>query len=243
MHHRSFPSACSAWLAVLGTVAVLHGAHAQQPATREAEIAQCLPGEVATWPDGRDRPAASAFMLFVYSHEGAPAWFDEAVVQKALQRAAESWSQCGVPARVVVRSPQSDSKESRMESLTEGPIAVRWSDADSAGNFGLTNFGQKTLALGPAAFQMLQRMNPAHNARETLQMVISHEMGHLFGLMAHSRRCVDVTSYYDNGKGDTCYARDRSLLRRYPEYRATLPTACDIQRCRVANGQPLVAPR
>ena len=83
---------------------------------------------------------------------------------------------------------------------------------------------------------MLRTRNPAHDARQTLQMVISHEMGHHFGLMAHSRRCVDVTSYYDNGQGAQCFARDIKLLRSVPEYRASLPTACDIQRCRVANG-------
>mgnify|MGYP002138443102 CR=1 FL=1 len=49
--------------------------------------------------------------------------------------------------------------------------------------------------------------NPAHPAGDTLQMVVSHEMGHFFGLMAHSRRCVDVMSYYDNGQGERCFTR------------------------------------
>ena len=66
-------------------------------------------------------------------------------------------------------------------------------------------------------------------------MVISHEMGHLYGLMAHSRRCVDVTSYYNNGKGETCHLRNGLPLPPRVEYRALLPTACDIARCRVAN--------
>jgi hypothetical protein len=69
-------------------------------------------------------------------------------------------------------------------------------------------------------------------------MVISHEMGHLFGLMAHSRRCVDVMSYYKNGKGEACYSRDPSQINSVPEYRNLLPTACDIERCRAANGKP-----
>jgi len=227
MQYRYFFKTGFIGLALLSVMAICQPAY-PQPSVRDAEIAQCLPGEVSTWGDGVDRPAASSPMVFVYSHASAPAWFDEAVVMAALQRAADKWSQCGVPARVVLRSPESDA--------LQGRVAVRWSDADSAGNFGLTHFGQKTLTLGPAAFGLLNRVNPAHDGRETLQMVISHEMGHLFGLMSHSRRCVDVTSNYDNGKGDKCFARDMTQLRRYTEYRATLPTACDIQRCRVANG-------
>jgi hypothetical protein len=66
-------------------------------------------------------------------------------------------------------------------------------------------------------------------------MVLAHEMGHFYGMLAHSRRCVDVLTYYNDGKGGQCYARDPSQLKLYPEYRSTLPTACDIQRCRILN--------
>lgn len=201
-------------------------AQPSQPSVRDAEMAQCLPGEIATWGDGRDQPAVASPMVFVYEHVGAPPWFDEATVFWTLRRAATEWARCGVPAHVRLWSRQA----------TVDGIAVRWSEQGSLGNFGLANYTQKTLVLGPQAFALLRKANPAHDARETLQMVVSHEMGHLFGLMAHSRRCVDVTSNYDNGKGDTCFARDRNQLRRYPEYRASLPTACDLQRCRAANG-------
>jgi hypothetical protein len=121
---------------------------------------------------------------------------------------------------------------------------VQWSVKDSGGNFGLANLGKKTLSLGPQGFELLKSRNPKYDSRETLQMVISHEMGHFFGLMAHSRRCVDVLSYYDNGKGETCSSRDRSQMKKVIEYRNTLPTACDIERCRNINGfPPLVAGR
>ena len=199
-----------------------------QVSGRDAEIAQCLPGEMVTWGDSQDRAAVSSPMVFVYDHTAAPAWFDENLVLSALRRAAAHWSQCGVPA-AITRSGNPDA-------ATPHAITVRWSDLESRGNFGLTHFAQRTLTLGPAAFGLLRTRNPAHDARETLQMVISHEMGHLFGLMAHSRRCVDVTSNYDNGQGEKCQARDRTELLRFTEYRSTLPTACDIQRCRMLNG-------
>lgn len=197
---------------------------------RHEEIAQCRPGEMASWGDGRDRAAVSSPMVLVYDHRAAPAWFTDDEVFAAVQRAAQAWTRCGVPAHVV--------RSSDTASLPPGAVSIRWSDTDAAGNFGLAHFGMRWLVLGPAAFQLLRVRNPAHDARETLQMVISHEMGHLFGLMSHSRRCVDVTSSYDNGKGEKCRARDPAELTRFTEYRSAMPTACDIQRCRAANGRP-----
>ena len=201
---------------------------------RDQEIAQCLPGEVATWGDGQDRPASSSPMVFVYDHAGAPAWFSEALVLSAVSKAAAAWSQCGVPSRVmsaVAGAP-----------LPPGAVLVQWSEPFSGGNFGLANLTQRKLALGPAAFLMLKTRNPAHDASQTLQMVISHEMGHHFGLMAHSRRCVDVTSYYNNGKGEQCLTRDAVPRPAGLEYRALLPTACDIERCASVNKTRLPSP-
>lgn len=195
---------------------------------REQEIAQCLPGEVASWDDGQDRPAVASPMVFVYDHTAAPPWFAESLVLAAVRAAADAWSQCGVGVKVMRRPAGS--------AMAKEAILVQWSNKSSGGNFGLANLTQPSLSLGPAAFQLLKSRNPAHDARQTLQMVISHEMGHLFGLVAHSRRCVDVMSYYDNGKGEQCMLRDASLFRSVPEYRSALPTACDLQRCLSANG-------
>jgi hypothetical protein len=117
-------------------------------------------------------------------------------------------------------------------------ILVEWSDIGSRNNFGLADVGQRKLSLGPAAFALLNRVNPRFDATQTLQMVVSHEMGHFLGLLAHSRRCVDVLSYYHDGKGGQCFTRDGAGIAGAGEYRHTLPTACDIARCRAANGLP-----
>lgn len=198
---------------------------------REQEIAQCLPGEAQTWGDGRDGPSASAAWLFVYEGAGAPAWLDERLVLQLLQRAAQGWAPCGLPVQIVAAgaAPRPDPAQAL--------VRVQWSDAGARGNFGLADVGRRSLSLGPAAFALLRQRNPAHPAAQTLQMVIAHEMGHFLGLMAHSRRCVDVMSYYHDGRGGRCSARDDSLLKAYVEYRSALPTACDLQRCRAANGR------
>jgi hypothetical protein len=195
---------------------------------RDQEIASCLPGEIVNWGDQQDRAVASRALTFVYLHDSAPNWFDADQVFNAIRLAALTWSQCGITAQVA--------SSDVIKPFPADAIKIQWSDVESRRNFGLANLGNKTLSLGPAAFNLLRTRNPAYDTRQTLQMVISHEMGHFFGLMAHSKRCVDVSSYYDNGKGEQCLIRGGGKLPPGVEYRSVLPTSCDIQRCRMVNG-------
>ncbi len=176
-------------------------------------------------------------MQFTVDPSGAPNDIDAAIdfhaVTIAVNRATEAWAACGVGTELLPW-------QAGMETRTD-VIRIFWSNAASQGNFGLANLGKRTLALGPSAFRLLRERNPAHDAAQTLQMVLAHEMGHFYGLMAHSRRCVDVTSYYNNVQGDQCYTRAGADRRFIIEYRHSLPTACDIQRCRQANGLPMNA--
>ena len=221
-------------LAALAAACLVGTAQAQAPASpREQEIAQCLPGEMATWADGQDRPAANGALLLAYRHDDAPPWFSAAQVLTTVQRAAQAWSACGVGVQVQVVAPGAR--------VPPGAVLVLWSDGAAGGHFGLANLRTYSLALGPAAFRTLNQRNPAHPAADTLQMVVSHEMGHFFGLMAHSRRCVDVMSYYDNGKGERCFTREGGMPAMRGDYRALLPTACDIARCRAVNASTLAA--
>lgn len=200
---------------------------------RAQEINECRSNELLTWGDGRDRPASSSRLQFSYNHQGAPAWFPTDKALGMVAQAAASWAQCGLQTQMVVWRPSLEKQRDI--------IIVQWDEKESRGNFGLANLTRRTLSLSAKAFGLLKKVNPAYDSRETLQMVIAHEMGHLFGLMAHSKRCVDVLSYYDNGKGDVCYSRDAAWKTRAVEYRSTLPTACDIERCRRINGKPPLA--
>ena len=208
---------------------MLASAASAQTNLRAQEIAQCLPNELATWGDGRDRAASATQLLLAYRHDEAPSWFSATQVLGMVQRAAQAWSGCGVGVQVQALQPGARPPT--------GAVLVLGSDAAASGNFGLANLRTHSLALGPAAFRLLNQRNPAHPAADTLQMVVSHEMGHFFGLMAHSRRCVDVMSYYDNGQGEVCAIRGGGSYKTMPEYRAVLPTACDIARCRAVNGK------
>lgn len=196
---------------------------------RDQEIASCRPGESTTWGDGRDRRAVSRPLRFVYRHDAAPPWFDAAQVLALAQRSVQAWARCGVPASVQALPPR--------QLPTDGDIQIVWTDTGSRGQFGLANVPARTLSLGPGLFRLLRERNPRYPAEQTLQMVLSHEMGHFYGLMAHSRRCVDVMSYYDDGKGQRCTLRDASAWGSVVEYRSMLPTACDLERCRALNGE------
>jgi uncharacterized protein YfcZ (UPF0381/DUF406 family) len=194
---------------------------------RNQEIAECSQSEIKTWEDNRDTAAKFSPIVFYYDHTGAPAWFSEKQVSELIERAASAWSQCGIPALVVNKNNKAHPSTSM--------VSIDWNIAGSRGNFGLANLTQNQLSLGLPAFQLLNQRNPKHNALETLQMVLSHEMGHFYGMLAHSRRGIDVLSYYHDGKGGQCYSRFPDIIRKFPEYRSTLPTACDIQRCKILN--------
>lgn len=213
-----------------GTAVALAPSPVEQ--VRAAEQASCLPGEITTWSDGQDRPAATRQVRLRYRHDGAPQRFSEADVRTALQRAAAAWSTCGVPAVLLT------SAAAAKVPASPGDVQVAWDDAGTQGNFALADLGQRRLWLSAAMFALLAERNPRHPADQTLQMAISHEMGHFFGLVAHSRRCIDVMSYYHDGQGHLCNTRDGGSYRTVPEYRALLPTACDIARCRAVNGVP-----
>lgn len=225
MHHNALPSTCLRCISVLLAWCLALPASAN---TRQDEIKQCRPGELLTWPDGQDRPAASTSLHLVYRPGGAPPGLAEGSVQQALQQALLAWSACGVPGKVL-----SDTAAATQDARSL--VRVQWSEAESRGNAGLSHLGQRTLTLGPAVFQLLANQRGRAVALDALQMTLSHEIGHFYGLMAHSRRCVDVMSYYDNGRGEQCMTRDGSSHRTLPEYRASLPTACDISRCRALN--------
>lgn len=197
---------------------------------RDQEIAECRNNEVVTWGDGRDTSAGTSRLVFTYTHHNSPTWFSEITITKLISRAATAWSQCGVDSQVV---PWRHTNRAHYDLIT-----IQWNEKECRGNFALANLSQRTLSLSPKMFQLLRTRNPHYDATLTLQMAISHEMGHFYGLMAHSRRCVDVMSYYTNGRGDTCVSRAPMASSNVIEYRHLLPTACDIERCRKINGKP-----
>jgi len=204
-------------------------ASATSSGLRESEINQCLANEIVTWNDGgKDTKMLSPSMVYVYDHQGAPEGFSEESVFASLKNASVAWDQCGGQNTVIFKRDLSPS-------VAGLKITALWSDEEKLGTIGLANITKKTLTLSPEAFVNLRKANATRNLTETLQMVVSHEIGHFQGLTSHSRRCVDVLSYYTNASGEKCSIRNNGVMPTNIEYRSQLPTACDIQRCRASN--------
>ena len=199
------------------------------PGLRNLEITQCEMGEIVTWGDGLDKALVVDKLTFHYSHVGAPVWFEQQQVLDLMKRAITEWSRCGIPSKVRLVDPATRPSSE--------DVIVRWSVAGNFAHFGLSDVSRNQLLLGVEAFSLLNKRNPAVDSVTTLQMVLSHEIGHFYGLMDHSRRCIDTLSYYHDDKGERCQTRHPEAFKRFKEYRSSLPTACDIQRCRILNGR------
>jgi hypothetical protein len=211
------------------TFCVLTCSGSASPPTRDEEIAICTHSEVPTWPDGVDAPIPHQKLQFLYSHHGAPRWMNSETVLSKIVRATQAWSLCGLDLGVGTQANAS-------KLPTTQTIVIQWDSAQSHGHFGVADRVNRRLTLGPSAFELL--MVKAPQAMEySLQLVISHEIGHFLGLQRHSRRCVDVMSYYSDEKGSECISGVLNWKSGYREYRSHLPTACDIQRCRAINGR------
>ncbi len=193
---------------------------------RNLEIQQCTESDLVTWNDGRDQPTRAKSFSFSYIHKGSPSWFNEQQVKERIRRATQEWSKCGIRSEVSASTTSS--------SFADATVIVYWDDKAEVG-FGLADLTNQRLVLGIQAFNLLARKNPTHDPYDTLQMVLSHEIGHFYGLIAHSRRCIDTLSYYHDGKGNQCFTRNPGLIAAFPEYRSSLPTACDILRCKKLN--------
>ena len=203
-------------------------------ALRQEEISQCLTDDIKNWGDGeKDSKMLGAKMVFVYQHLGAPKSVSEQSILTVLKAAASSWDQCGGTNLVM-------SDKDYTTSTAGLKISVDWNEKDTVGTIGIANIAKRKLTFNPETVQKVFQINTSKNLnesylQETLQMTASHEMGHFQGLSAHSKRCVDVLSYYSVG-GEKCTTRNGGPMPvSFYEYRSSLPTSCDIERCRIAN--------
>ena len=203
-------------------------------ALRQEEISQCLTDDIKNWGDGeKDSKMLGAKMVFVYQHLGAPKSVSEQSILTVLKAAASSWDQCGGTNLVM-------SDKDYTTSTVGLKISVDWNEKDTVGTIGIANIAKRKLTFNPETVQKVIQINASKNLnesylQETLQMTASHEMGHFQGLSAHSKRCVDVLSYYSVG-GEKCTTRNGGPMPvSFYEYRSSLPTSCDIERCRIAN--------
>jgi hypothetical protein len=230
--HGLAPQALARDATGLNTPASSHSAAAATGTTRADEIQSCRPDELQTWGDGKDTPSATRRLVFHYQHS-AQTFFTEQEVTQRIDQALEVWQQCGLS---LTRMSPGD--RGTQQPAGTRLVAIDWDAKAARIGIAVADLGRSRLSLNPQVFDLLLQRRDRNVALETLQMTLSHEIGHFFGMRAHSKRCVDVMSYYTDGQGNRCIIRDRAEFGKVLEYRSSLPTACDIERCRRLQGQP-----
>jgi hypothetical protein len=201
---------------------------------RQRQIAECHEGDMATTVAHGTQasfPVGYATLRFFYNPMLAPEAADEARMAALIANAAGAWSACGIRGEYAGATQEQDA--------AGGALVFQWYNSDGVPVAGYRK--GSTIYLNIAAFQKWHAAS-AKFAQEALQQVISHEMGHAFGVVEHSARCLDVMATYDSFDGcETRPAANRVLEDggRVFEFKGHLfPTACDIQRCRKVNAMP-----
>jgi hypothetical protein len=206
---------------------------------RQQEIAECPEGEIATTTAHgpgyagpvRQRPPVIGFL---YNPALAPEGLPEAMLSDMIRKAANAWSACGIQGEFRGATQDVDG--------TANTVVFQWYNSDGVPTAGYQKGA--TIYLNHGHFSSLRSYSDRY-AMDMLQTLISHEMGHAFGLREHSARCLDVMATWDSfDKCERLPAANRSFEdggRRFSVPMHTLPTACDIQRCRLENGMATAA--
>jgi hypothetical protein len=203
---------------------------------REKEVAECSEGEMATQTAHGNVPVNAMAvggrfdsLRFAYNPALAPESLPEGRLAGMISAAAQAWSACGVPGQFVGTTQDLTG--------TGNTFIVQWYNSEGVPIAGYRK--GTTIYLNAGHYQTMRARSEPY-AQDVMQRLISHEMGHAFGLVEHSARCVDVMATEDSF--DKC-DRDPAAPRLVPDTdkvffvkQQAFPTACDIKRCRVVNG-------
>lgn len=210
------------------------GAEAQR--LRAKLVAECPEGEMATLTAHGNIPVnamavAGRFnsLRFAYNPALAPESATESRLAGMILAAAQAWSACGISGQFVGTTQEL--------SGAENTFVVQWYSSEGVPIAGYRK--GTTIYLNAGHFEAMRAHSEAY-ALDVMQHLISHEMGHAFGLVEHSARCVDVMATADSF--DKC-DRDPPAPRTLQDSGKiffikgqAFPTACDIKRCRMVNG-------
>jgi hypothetical protein len=215
---------------------------AEAQGRRAKEVAECGEGEMATQTAHGNVPVnalavAGRFssLRFAYNPALAPESVPEPRLGGMIAAAAQAWSACGILGQFVGTTQELAG--------TSNTFVVQWYHSEGVPIAGYRK--GTTIYLNAGHYQTMRAHSEIY-AQDVMQRLISHEMGHAFGLVEHSARCVDVMATEDSfDKCDREPAAPRLLQDRERIYlfkQQAFPTACDIKRCRQINGLATPAP-
>jgi hypothetical protein len=203
---------------------------------RAKEVAECPDEDMATQTAHGNVPANAlavggrfASLRFAYNPALAPESVPEGRLGGMISAAAQAWSACGIRGEFVGGTQDLAG--------AANTFVVQWYSSEGVPIAGYRK--GTTIYLNAGHFEAMR----AHSevlALDVMQRLISHEMGHAFGLVEHSARCIDVMATEDSfDKCDREPAAPRPVRdkdRIYAVKGEAFPTACDIKRCRQVNG-------
>lgn len=203
---------------------------------RAREVAECPEGEMATQAAHGIVPAnamavagRSSSLRFAYNPTLAPESMPEARLAAMISASAQAWTACGIRGEFVGATQE--------QSGGANTFVVQWYNSEGVPTAG---YRQGTTIYLNAGHYQTMRAHSELYAQDVMQHLISHEMGHAFGLVEHSARCIDVMATEDSfDKCDRDPAAPRLLTdkgRMFAVKGQAFPTACDIKRCRQVNG-------
>jgi hypothetical protein len=215
---------------------------AEAQSLRAKEVAECPDGEMATQTALGNVPVNALAvggrfnaLRFAYNPALAPESVPEARLGGMISAAAQAWSACGIPGQFVGTTQDLAG--------TGNTFIVQWYNSEGVPIAGYRK--GTTIYLNAGHYQTMRSHSEAY-AQDVMQRLISHEMGHAFGLVEHSARCVDVMATEDSF--DKC-DRDPAAPRLVQDTdkvffvkQQAFPTACDIKRCCLVNGLAAPAP-
>jgi hypothetical protein len=209
---------------------------------RAKEVAECPDGEMATQTALGNVPVNAMAvggrfnaLRFAYNPALAPESVPEARLGGMISAAAQAWSACGIPGQFVGTTQDLAG--------TGNTFIVQWYNSEGVPIAGYRK--GTTIYLNAGHYQTMRAHSEVY-AQDVMQRLISHEMGHAFGLVEHSARCVDVMATEDSfDKCDRNPAAPRTIRdtdKLFFVKQQAFPTACDIKRCRLVNGLAAPAP-
>jgi len=215
---------------------------AEAQSLRAKEVAECPDGEMATQTAHGNVPVNAMAvggrfnaLRFAYNPALAPESVPEARLGGMVSAAAQAWSACGIPGQFVGTTQDLAG--------TGNTFIVQWYNSEGVPIAGYRK--GTTIYLNAGHYQTMRAHSEVY-AQDVMQRLISHEMGHAFGLVEHSARCVDVMATEDSfDKCDRDPAAPRTIRdtdKLFFVKQQAFPTACDIKRCRVVNGLAAPAP-
>lgn len=194
---------------------------------RQREIATC--DDKDFYLGQGNKKIAGNKLRFSYNMQNAPENIREDDLLKMLNASLSAWSACGIPMEI---AGPTESKQG-----FDDLVVVLWKEAAFfRGGTSGEEFPENSIWLNSGWISTTENIEGHAFVRMALQHEISQQIGHVLGLMSSSPRALDTMATGSSTTRRVEWGQLKLPQGEIPIYeQSSLPTACDIRRCRVVN--------